>query len=217
MARQPKKRSPVKVHVHGNLAHNASILLVIGQLVVNWANNESVFMAMLQALVPGGEHTAAIIWQSQRTSRPRLDLVLRLVREQVKDAALVNDIEQAIAQFGGFSRARNFYCHATYDHDPTDGAILSAHGMVLSDQGDPLISETKLFNAATMNEIVDVSTKLAIFNRHLWGLVVRLQASLGVQRVKLPELPPLDQQLQTSHPPKSTDASPQSPPESSGA
>lgn len=116
MARAPKKKRPVKIHIHGNAAHNAGILIAIGGLIVHWANNESVFLAMLQTLIAGGEQTAAIIWQSQKTSRPRLDLVGRLVREQVKDQQLIADIESAIARFGGLSRARNFYCHATYEH-----------------------------------------------------------------------------------------------------
>jgi hypothetical protein len=189
MARPPKPRRPVKIPIHGNAHHNTGILLAIGGLVVNWANNESVFMAMLQALVGGDKLTAAIIWQSQKTSRPRLDLVARLVREQVKNPSLVTDIEKAISQFGGFSRARNFYCHATYDYRPEDLALVSAHGMALSDDGDPLTFEVKPFNAGTLNEICDISMKLAQFNRRLWGLVERLQSELGVRRVELPPLP----------------------------
>jgi hypothetical protein len=206
MPRPPKPRQAVKIAIHGNAAHNMSILVAIGGLVVNWANNESVFMAMLQALVSGGEHTAAIIWQSQRTSRARLELVARLVREQVSDPALVNDIEQSMSQFEGFSRVRNFYCHATYEHDPIDGAILGAHGMTLSNEGAPIIFERKLFNRGTLNEIGDVSMRLAAYNRHLWNLVERLQATLGVQRVRLPVLPPLDPPGQATHPPQNRDA-----------
>jgi hypothetical protein len=35
---------------------NGAFLLSIGNLIVNWANNQSVFLAMLQALVGGGAH-----------------------------------------------------------------------------------------------------------------------------------------------------------------
>jgi hypothetical protein len=206
MTRPPKRREPVKVRIHGNAAHNMSILIAIGGLIVNWANNESVFMAMLQTLVTGDKHTAAIIWQSQRTSRGRLDLVARLVREQVREQALIADIEQSMSQFDGFSRARNFYCHAMYEHDPSDGALLSAHGMTLSNEEAPILFEDKIFNRATLNEINDISMRLAQYNRHLWGLVERLQTSLGVQRVRLPVLPPLDPPDQATRPPQNRDA-----------
>jgi hypothetical protein len=178
------------------------ILIAIGNLIVHWSSNESVFLAMLQTLVTGDSLTATIIWQSQKTSRPRLDLVGRLVREQVKDTKLIDDIDAAIAAFSGLSRARNFYCHATYNRDIKDGAILSAHGMALSAEGDPITFEDKQFNSATINEINDASGKLVELNRELWRLVVRLQTSLGVQRVVLPELPDEDQPPQDNHPPK---------------
>jgi hypothetical protein len=208
MSRTPKPRQAVKIHVHGNATHNIGILVAIGGLIVNWANNESVFMAMLQVLIGGGEHTAAITWQSLRTSRGRLELVARLVREQVKDSTLVSDIERSISQFEGVSRARNFYCHATYEHDPIDGAILGAHGMTVSNEGPPIIFERKLFNRGTINEIGDASMRLAAYNRHLWSLVERLQTALGVQRVKLPELPPLDPQAPESRPRQNGDVEP---------
>ncbi len=192
MKKNPKTRGVPKIRIHGNAAHNAGILIAIGGLVVNWSNNESVFLAMLQALVPGGKHQASIIWQSQKTSRPRLELVLRLARDQVTDKELIKDIGDAISQFFGLSRARNFYCHATYEHAKADGAIMSASGMSLTLEEEPLTFETKPFNLGTFNEIGDISMKLAEFNQHLWTLVRRLDAALGVQRSEYPEPPPQD-------------------------
>jgi hypothetical protein len=109
--RKPRKQKRVTIPVHRDLAHNAGFFLAIGGLVVNWANNESVFMAMLQALVGGERHTATIIWHSHRTTAARLELIARLAREQVQDETLVRDIENAISRFKGFSRTRNFFCH----------------------------------------------------------------------------------------------------------
>ena len=89
MTRAPKKSRPVKLPLHGNALHNSGIQISIGGLVIHWANNESVFLAMLKLLAPGTAMTEPIIWQSLRTSRPRLDLVLRLARERVeKDKTL---------------------------------------------------------------------------------------------------------------------------------
>ena len=215
MTRTPKKVRSVGIHIHGNAAHNVGILAAIGGLVVNWGNNESVFLAMLQTLVKGAKLTAAIIWQSQKTSRPRLDLVARLAREQIKDAKLIEDIEEAIHIFSGLSRARNFYCHATYDHRMPDGAIIGASAMTLSEEGDPLRSETKHFDAGIINEINDTSMRLALLNRELWNIVIRMQDALGVQLVRLPQWPGEDPQPPASHPPKNGGASPPEPPEQS--
>jgi len=70
-----KKDSAVKIPIHGKAAHNTAFLVSIGSLVVNWGNNESVFMAMLQLLLIGGKHSAAIVWHSHRTTHARLELV----------------------------------------------------------------------------------------------------------------------------------------------
>src|SRR4051795_13100033 len=91
-----------RVPIHRNAAHNAAFMTAIGGLVINWANNESVFLAMLQCFVRGGSLTAAIVWEAQRTSRRRLELLSRLARESIKDEVLLGDITNAIRQFTGF-------------------------------------------------------------------------------------------------------------------
>lgn len=183
-----KGRSLGTVPIVGNADFNTPWYLAIGVLVVNWANNESVFLAMLQVLVGGNEDTAAIVWHSHRTTRARLELVERLCREQIKDEDLLKDIQQAVSQFFGFSRIRNFYCHALYGFD--DGRLLLASGATTPQQGEPIIWEHRRFDPAAMNELGDTITKLLTFNRALWKLVDRLQSELGVQRVSMPQLPP---------------------------
>lgn len=173
--------------IHGKAAHNGAFLVSIGNLVVNWANNESVFMAMLQVLIEGGKFSAAIIWHSQRTTLARLELIDRLCRDRVQDAQLRTDVNRAIASFKGLTRARNFYCHATYSYDSAL-KLDSATGVTFNQEDDPLNFETKRMDLATLNEIGFVSTELGKLNRALWDLVVRLQNALGGQRVTLPEL-----------------------------
>ena len=81
----PKKnnRGIPRIPIHGKEAHNAAFLVSIGGLIVNWANNESVCIAMLQLLVNGGEQSATIIWHSHRTSNAKLELVHKLCRERI--------------------------------------------------------------------------------------------------------------------------------------
>jgi hypothetical protein len=191
---------PAIVPIHGKAHHNAGFLVAIGGLVVNWANNESVFMAMLQTLIGEDRLSASIVWHSHRTTQARLQLVTRLVREQVKDLNLVSDIENAISQFKGFSRVRHFYCHATYTYDD-DLCLRQASGASFPQDGEAIRFEDKPMNKATLNEISDTSIKLGTFNRETWKLVERLQASLGRQRVKLPSLLSVPPDPET-HPPK---------------
>jgi hypothetical protein len=174
-----------KVPIHGKTAHNAAFLVSIGNLVVSWANNESVFMAMLQLLLIGGEHSAAIVWHSHRTTQARLELVSRLCRERVKDKQLLEDISQAISIFKGFSRTRHFYCHATYRYDG-ELNLSSASGVSTTQEGDPLSFEVKRMDLATLNEMKFASIEMGNFNGKLWKLVERLQIELGVQHEVLP-------------------------------
>lgn len=184
--KQPSHKSaPARVPIHGKSEHNAAFLLAIGGLAVNWANNESVFMAMLQALMGGGEHSALIVWLSLRTTRARLELIRRLCREQVMDRDLLADIEAAIDQFKGFSRTRNFFCHATYRYDHGQ-RLIEATSAALTYDEQPLSFETKVMDRQTLNEITDASMKMATFNKRLWKLIPRLERALGVQRVRLP-------------------------------
>lgn len=191
---------PAAVPIHGKADHNAAFLFAIGGLVVNWANNESVFMAMLQALIGEDKLSASIVWHSHRTTQARMTLVSRLVREQVKDQTLVNEIETAISQFKGFSRVRHFYCHATYTYD-NHLCLRQASGASFPQDGEAIRFEDKPMNKATLNEIADASIKLGTFNRETWKLVERLQASLGRQRVKLPSFLSAPPDPET-HPPK---------------
>lgn len=183
------KKKPVGIPIIGDAAHNHGFLIAIGGLVVAWANNESVFLALLQALIHGGQLSASVIWHSLRTTNARLELVDRLSREQVTDAALLKDVQRAIDQFKGFSRTRHFFCHATYNYD-NERHLASATGASVTQEGEPIRFVTKPMDRATINEIGDATVKLASFNRELWALVPRIEAALGVRRVKLPSFPP---------------------------
>jgi len=68
--------------------------------------------------IGGGELTAIIVWHSQRTSQARLDLVLRLVREQVKDQTLIADIERAGAATIDHAGRRNPRGHTAAEWTP---------------------------------------------------------------------------------------------------
>jgi len=185
----PRRKNKVsKVAIHGDATHNAAFLMAIGGLIVNWANNESVFLAMLQTLLLGGRLSAAIVWSSHRTSAVKLELVHRLCRERVTDQTLLQDLTSAIEQFKGFSRTRNFFCHATYHYDK-ELHLLSATGTSSPPDGEPFLNVVKRMDKATLNEINNTSVELGNFNSTLWLLVHRLENDLGIRHVGLPQWP----------------------------
>ena len=134
-----------------------AIQTAIGGLIIHWANSESVFLAMLQTLLPDSGRSAAIIWFSQRTTQARLDLLAKLSRERITNAALVGEIEKAISAFRGLTGVRNFYCHAIYQYDLETKHLTGVHGTTLAQDGTPLRSTNKPLNLGTINEITSAT------------------------------------------------------------
>lgn len=200
MSKKPKQRV-VTVPIHGPVEHNAAPATAIGQLIIAWANNESVFLAMFQVLMGNTQLGATIIWVSQRTSRSRLELLDKLARDALPNhPELIAEIQAAIKRFKGLSRLRNFYAHATYQYDE-NFYLTSAHGYSWAEEGDPVRPEDKLLNTATFNEIGQTIVELGHLNRHLWSLVPKMEAALQVKRVKYPRPIAASLSLETTHPP----------------
>jgi hypothetical protein len=155
--------------------------------VINWGSDESVFLAMLQALLGGNKKTANIVWFSFYNTTNRLDLVRRLIKQHVTDKALQADIESAVVEFLGCTKTRNFFCHAAYSTD--DQARLSAaHSASLSDNGEPLIRDnSRLLDRSALNDIVETARRLADLNPVLWGLVRHLEDALQVPPERRPQ------------------------------
>ena len=183
------QKPPKKVPVAGDISHNHGFLLAMGGLLVNWANAESIFMAMLQAALGVDKFTAAIVWHSFRgNTKARLDLTLRLCRERTNDTDLIEAIEGACSQFIGFSKVRNFFCHASYSYD-AEGKLDFANGAELTHESDPIRFVMKPMDRATANEIIDAATKLAPFSEHCWDLAERIAARIGGPPVERPQHP----------------------------
>jgi hypothetical protein len=174
---------PVDLPIYGDAAHNMAVYHAIGVLVINWAIDESVFRAMLQALMRGEMETAAVAWFSHHNTAARLELVSRLCRQHIDDAALVADTEAAIKDFSGCTAVRNFFCHATY-HMNAEAELQSAESINLMQVGKPLRRDARLLDKQSLNHIIDAASKLADMNEALWSLVEKIETALGVPHVK---------------------------------
>src|SRR5207302_1132151 len=123
---------------------NAVIYQSIGKLVVNWANNESVFLKLFQVAMSVEPFVANLIWSSQRTTAARLDLLLRFCQARIKDEEFLSAVLKAVKDFKGLTKVRNRYCHCLYEYD-ADGRLLGAQNVTVSDQGEPLRVDQKTF------------------------------------------------------------------------
>lgn len=187
--RKPRKKAAPIIHVYGDAAHNTAFVIAIGHLVINWANNESIFRAMLTALLREDDpdsHRTEIVWFSLRNTQARLEIVWNLCRAEIKNESLLEDIGKALDHFRSLTDTRHFYCHAMYTYGPNKH-LERALGVSLSRDGYPLRLTTKRFDSATLNEMQNVSTNLVKLNKKLWRLVTRLRDELGLP---LQELPP---------------------------
>src|SRR6266446_391498 len=179
-----EKGKPIDLPVYGDAEHNIRIYHAIGVLVINWGSDESVFLAMLQALLAGDKPSAIITWASFHNTSNRLELVRRLIRQHVTDKALRADVQSAIAEFGGCTKTRNFFCHAAYGGDDQAGLTV-AHSITLSDDEGSLIRDaSRPLDRASLNEIVETARRLADLNPVLWELVSRLEDALQVPLAK---------------------------------
>jgi hypothetical protein len=181
MPKYPREKGrPIDLPVYGDAQHNMGIYHAIGVLVINWGGDESVFQAMLQALLAGDKYSAIITWASFHNTANRLELVRRLTRQHITDKALRRDIESAITEFAGYTRTRNFFCHAAYGSD--DQARLTvAHSINLTDNdAAPIRDASRLLDRAALNDIVETARRLADLNPVLWELVSRLEDALQI-------------------------------------
>src|ERR1700726_2355013 len=61
------------------------ILSLIGNLIVSWSNNESLFIYVLMILLDTDQASAAIVFATLNTTRARLDLIQRLAKIKLKE------------------------------------------------------------------------------------------------------------------------------------
>ena len=170
-----KRTKTATIVVKGNTDHNLPFLVAIGQLVISWANNESLFLSVLQVLFRDSK-TAAMTWASHKNSRTRLQFVQALVEEKVADKSLKDRLDQAVIRFVALSRTRNLYCHAMYQYDE-QLRLKSVFSHITEDSYKTI---SKSMGLATLNEIQNASMELLQFNEAMWTLVHDFESYLGV-------------------------------------
>ncbi len=153
-------------------------LALLGGLMVNWSNNESVLIYLMMHLMGTDESSAAIVYATLNTSRARLDLVRRLARARVRDRALRRRIDDILARFDACAKLRNEYHHSMYTLD-AQGNLREMRALRLRETRDRMSFGTPSpFDEHRLAALRRLEGDLAELNRDLWALLPDLAAAM---------------------------------------
>ncbi|WP_438278349.1 hypothetical protein [Nitrobacter sp.] len=154
------------------------ILSLIGNLVFNWSNNESLFIYVLMLLLKVDQASAAIVFATLNTTRARLDLIQRLARIKIKDKALSKELDRLIERFNEGTHMRNEFNHCMYTVGD-NGEISQTQSMRLIQTRSGLrFGETKPLDDARIHEMISGMREMAKINRDIWDFLPRLESHL---------------------------------------
>jgi len=173
------------------------IAFCIGNLVMAWANCESMFYGIFSCIAgKAGTDNAAILWLGTKSTKARVDIALQLIESsEVKDE-LKAEISHFAKEFDGITRTRNFFCHAYYKVDTVTLALSEAEAFAYDPRLKRYASNSRELSKATINELSDTIRRTVILNRDLWKPFLALRDQLNADHVPLPEpLPEFLRQL----------------------
>ena len=157
----------------------SELMTLIGNLVLSWSNNESMFIYVLMLLLRTDETSAATVFVTLNTTRARLELVQRLAKVHVRDAAMSRRIASILKRFNEANRIRNEYNHSMYALDE-HGAITHTRLLRFLEKRNRLeLGHTQPVDDARLQELRDTLTELKELNRALWDLLPDLKAHLA--------------------------------------
>jgi hypothetical protein len=154
------------------------ILALIGNLIVSWSNNESLFIYVLMILMETDQPSAAIVFATLNTTRARLDLIQRLAKIKLKDEKLDKALSKLIDRFNRSTVLRNEFNHCMYITDEI-GQITHTLSMRIVESRDHLqFGVSKPLDDARLKHMIEASKEMSNINRGIWELLPRLQVQL---------------------------------------
>jgi hypothetical protein len=154
------------------------ILALIGNLIVNWSNNESLFIYILMILLETDPSSAAIVFATLNTTRARLDLIQRLSKIKLKDEKLDKTLSKLIDRFNRSTALRNEFNHCMYITDP-GGQITHTQSMRIVENREHLqFGISKPLDEARLKSMIEAAKEMTRINRDMWELLPQLQLHL---------------------------------------
>jgi hypothetical protein len=158
------------------------ILALIGNLIVSWSNNESLFIYVLMILLDTDQSSAAIVFATLNTTRARLDLIHRLAKIKLKDEKLDKALSKLIDRFNRSTVMRNEFNHCMYITDES-GQITHTQSMRIAESRTYLeFGVSKPLDDARLKNMVEAVKEMTNINRDIWELLPQLQLHLQSKR-----------------------------------
>lgn len=147
------------------------IVSIIGNIVFSWSNNESMFIYFLMILMKSDFPTAAVTFISLNTTRARLDLIRRLTKAKVSDAAVIRKVDRLIERFNACTRVRNEFNHCIYELNEK-GQFTYTNALRITEKKTGIeFVERKAFDDKRIQEMMRTIRKLETLNRDLWSFL----------------------------------------------
>ena len=175
---QPPDFSAMNAEVEAGAAERERLMTLIGSLSLSWSNNESVLIYLMMVLLRTDDVCAALVYGTLNTTRARSDLVLRLVRVQVSDPDLRQEVEAALAALEKCGRLRNDLQHASYEFDGAGRPVATRSMRVEQNRKRLSFGRVRPIDADRLARIAEVIDELGHLNKRIWALLPRLEQHL---------------------------------------
>jgi hypothetical protein len=178
----------------------------IGDLMVHWANNESMLVYLLAQLLETDNETAQITFFSQNTTQGRLQLMERLALLKLRDPIRAQTLKH-LKRFRTLTNTRNELAHAMYMYT-SDARIEATYNVRFTSNFDGTkIGEIKPFNQARYNEVRQATRMPLKFNRDMHAFLPVVEQHIQDWRAARQETPDQVHPGQSSQTPPTTEKS----------
>jgi DNA integrity scanning protein DisA with diadenylate cyclase activity len=168
-----------------NVERQTAILTLIGNLVLSWSNNESMFIYVLMVRLEVDEVTAAVVFTTLNTTRARIDLVQRLAAIKLADRAAAQKLEKIVKRFNDLTRIRNEFNHSMYALNEAGEITHMNLIKVQENKGRLKFGERIEMDQARIDKMLAAIRDLKKLNREIWGFLPQLREA--VEAAKRPD------------------------------
>lgn len=166
------------------------IFATIGNLVLNWSNNESLFVHVLMLLMETDHPTSVIVFGTLNTTRARLDLVTRLAKAKLRDETIAKRLKLLVKRFEAATKLRNELNHSMFAVDQL-GEITHTNLMRIEEKrGRIYFGRERPLDDQRLDEMNEAAREMTELNRDLWQFLPELERHLRANTEKNSSGPP---------------------------
>lgn len=155
------------------------LLALIGNLFVNWSNNESLLIYLINLLMDVEEAAAVVVFSTLNTTRARTDLIRRLSMFTIAERKLLRELDDLLERFDATTRVRNEFNHAMYVVDDKTGAITHTQSTrIVQQRGKLKFGQKRKIDKARLDELRATIQEMCDLNRDIRAYLARLRAYL---------------------------------------